>query len=143
MLTQGGAEYTSSSKRLHNQTGTHMALGPKNFNLTVSLDKVFVYQGDDIDGISAGPASEPYLWVFMVKIDGEGLYQQDNYLVGYPNYFFSSGNQGNLGGSIQTGTRYIPPHIGSWTTSMKPIPISVLGQQLTEIPGTIIVAAVL
>jgi len=28
-----------------------MALGPDNFNLTISLDSIFCFQGDDIDDV--------------------------------------------------------------------------------------------
>lgn len=119
-----------------------MALGPDNFNVTVSLDSIFCFQGDDADDLF-DEESEPYLWVFMIKIDGEGLLQQGNGLVGIPGTFFSPGDHGNIGGSILRGTRKIPPGVGRWETSLKPIPISVGGQTLTTIPGTIIVAAVL
>lgn len=119
-----------------------MARGPDNFNFTISLGSVFVFQGDDIDGVFGGE-SEPYLWVFMIKIDGEGLHQQGNYLVGSPTYFFSPGSHGNIGGSILYGAKHIPATVGTWQSSLKPIPISVAGQQLTTIPGTVVVAAVL
>ena len=119
-----------------------MALGPDDFNVTVSLDSIFCFQGDDADDLF-DEESEPYLWVFMIKIDGEGLLQQGNSLVGIPGTFFSPGDHGNIGGSIVRGTRRIPAEVGRWETSLKPIPISVAGQQLTTIPGTIIVAAVL
>ncbi|MEU8239914.1 hypothetical protein AB0C07_16845 [Actinoplanes missouriensis] len=123
-----------------------MALGPDNFNLTIALDDIFCFQGDDIDDI-LDEASEPYLWTFMVKVDGEGFIQQGNSLVGSPIYFFGPGSHGNLGGSLTRGTRQIPESLGRWSTSLKPIPISLPaslgGQQLTAIPGTIMCAAVL
>jgi hypothetical protein len=119
-----------------------MALGPNNFNLTISLDSLFVFQGDDIDD-AFDSASEPYLWVFMIKIDGEGLRQQNNQLLGSPVLFLSPGSHGNIGGSIERGTRRLPAAVGQWETSLRPIPISVAGQQLTEIPGTILCAGVL
>jgi len=119
-----------------------MALGPDNFNFTISLGSIFVFQGDDIDDLFDSD-SEPYLWVFMIKIDGEGLRQQGNFLAGAPTFFFSPGSHGNIGGSIEHGTRKIPANIGTWESSLKPIPISVAGQQLTAIPGTVLVAAVL
>ena len=83
-----------------------MALGPDNFNLTVSLDSIFCFQGDDIDDVF-DEESEPYLWVLMIKLDGEGLFQDGNFLVGMPNFFFSSVREarGNIGGSILRGTR--------------------------------------
>jgi len=119
-----------------------MALGPNNFNLTISLDSLFVFQGDDIHDLFDSD-SEPYLWVFMIKIDGEGLHQQNNQLVGAPTFFLSAGSHGSIGGSIEHGSRSIPAAVGRWDTSLKPIPISVAGQQLTEIPGTILCAGVL
>lgn len=119
-----------------------MPLGPDNFNLTISLDSIFCFQGDDIDDVF-DEESEPYLWVFMIKLDAEGLRQQGNQLVGNPVFFFSPGSHGNIGGSILRGTRHLPDAVGKWNTSLRPIPISVAGQQLTQIPGTILCAAVL
>lgn len=119
-----------------------MALGPDNFNLTVSIDSIFCFQGDDIDDIF-DEQSEPYLWTFMIKIDGEGLRQDGNFLGGSATFFFGPGSHGNIGGSILGGTRRIPSTVGVWNTSLRPIPISVAGQQLTTIPGTILCCAVL
>ncbi|MET7476877.1 hypothetical protein ABZT17_21240 [Streptomyces sp. NPDC005648] len=119
-----------------------MASGPNDFNLTISLDSLFCFQGDDIDNVM-GPESEPYLWVIMMKIDGELLFQQGNQLVGTPSFFFSWGSHGDIGGPILQGSRPIPASIGQWTTSMNPIPISLAGQELTQIPGVIICAGVL
>ncbi len=80
----------------------------------------------------------------MVKIDGEGLHQDGNFLAGEAKYFFSPGSHGNIGGSMGSGqTRNIPAAVGTWETSLKPIPISVAGQQLTQIPGVILCCAVL
>ena len=120
-----------------------MAFGPDNFNATVALKSVFCFQGDDIDDVF-DEDSEPYLWVIMVKIDAEGLSQNGNYLTGEAKYFLSPGSHGNIGGSIADGqTRNIPAEVGTWETSLKPIPISVAGQQLTTIPGVILCCAVL
>jgi hypothetical protein len=119
-----------------------MAFGPNNFNLTIALESLFVFQGDDIDDVFDSD-SEPYLWVFMIKIDGEGLHQQGNQLVGSPIFFFSPGSHGNIGGAIEHGSRPLPASVGRWNTSLEPIPISVAGQTLTEIPGTILCAGVL
>ncbi|MED1783890.1 hypothetical protein P4V43_18885 [Brevibacillus fortis] len=119
-----------------------MVLGPKNFNLTVSLDKLFCFQGDDIDNVM-GPESEPYMWVFMIKIDGEGLHQDGNFLAGTPIFKAPTNSHGNIGGSIKYGTRPLPAEVGRWTTSLRPITISVPGQPPIEIPGRIICGGVL
>lgn len=120
-----------------------MALGPDDFNTTIALSSLFCFQGDDIDDI-LDEDSEPYLWVIMLKIDGEGLHQDGNYLVGEAKYFFSPGSHGNIGSPMATGqTRAIPASVGTWETSLKPIPITVAGQPLTTIPGTILCCAVL
>lgn len=128
-----------------------MALGPDFFNLTINFNSVFCYQGDDIDDWF-DEESEPYLWVFGVKIDGEGFMQQGNLLVERPGlentiYHCPPGNHGNIGGSILRGTRNIPANIGKWDTSLRPIPITapvgLPGQQLTTIPGMILCYAVL
>ena len=116
-----------------------MTLGPDHFNLTVSLGSVFVFQGDDEDDVLGGE-SEPYLWTFMVKVDGEGLIQDGNALVGAPVCFFGAGSHGNLGGSIEHGTRAVPPGVGTWSTSLQPIPISVAGQELTGLDRTLVAA---
>jgi hypothetical protein len=120
-----------------------MAFGPNHFNTTIALNSVFCFQGDDIDGIFDGD-SDPYLWVIMVKIDGEGLHQNGNFLAGQAKFFFSPGSHGNIGGSISGNqTRKIPNPVGRWQTSMRPIPISIPGQQMTTIPGVILCCAVL
>ncbi len=120
-----------------------MALGPDNFNATIALETLFCFQGDDEDDVFSGD-SEPYLWVVMVKIDGEGQIQNGNYLDGNATFFFSPGSHGNIGGGINSGqTRTIPANVGTWVTSLQPIPISVAGETLTEIPGTILCCAVL
>ena len=119
-----------------------MALGPENFNVTIALNSVFMFQGEDYDEFLQSD-SEPYLWVIMVKIDSEGLHQDGNFLVGEARFFFSPGSHGNIGGSMGGGTRKIPAAVGRWQTSLAPIPISVAGQQLTTIPGVILCCAVL
>jgi hypothetical protein len=119
-----------------------MALGPENFNATIALNSVFMFQGDDYDEFLQTD-SEPYLWVIMIKIDGEGLHQDGNFLVDEAKFFFSPGSHGNIGGGWSGGTRKIPAAVGRWKTSLAPIPISVAGQQLTTIPGTVLCCAVL
>lgn len=122
-------------------------LGPDNFNFTIALDRLFCYQPSDNDAIWPwASADEPYMWVFMIKIDGNGLYQEfnANYLSGEATYFFSNGVEGNLGGKADTGFALaIPKAIGTWETSLKSIPISVSGIPVTKIPGQVIVGAVL
>jgi hypothetical protein len=120
-----------------------MAFGPENFNLTIVLHSVFCFYGDDNDDFFSNGYSEPYLWVIMIKIDGEGLHQDGNFLVGEAKFFFSPGSHGNIGGPMGGGSRRIPAAVGRWQTSLKPIPISVVGQQLTTIPGVILCCAVL
>src|SRR5262245_33792068 len=120
-----------------------MALGPQHFNCTIALQRLFQFFGQDQGNLVAGPDSEPSVWVFMVKIDGEGMQQRGNFLSGGAKYFFSAGSHGNIGGSMpDASTRTIPPYIVTWTTSLQSIPISVAGQQLTSIPGVIFSAAV-
>lgn len=112
-----------------------MSLGPENFNLTIQLESLFCFIGGDL---TAGE-SEPYMWTFMVKIDAEGFSQNDNFLDGEAIYFIGPGNPGNLGSSILDGFSIpIPENVGKWVTNLRPIPISVAGHQITEIPGIII-----
>jgi len=133
-----------------------MSLGPNNFNATISYDSVFCFIGDDETGgfLSTSATNEPYLWVFMVKIDGEIFQQNGNYLeppngnwdaiTGPPVFFFPPGGHGNLQTGIASGeTLRIPRALGGHDFKMKSIPISVADQRLTSIPGVIISAAVL
>lgn len=111
-----------------------MSLGPENFNLTIQLDSLFCFIGGDSTG-----ESEPYMWTYMVKIDAEGFSQNGNFLGGEAIYFIGPGNPGNLGSSILSDFSIpIPENVGKWDTNLRPIPISVAGQQITEIPGIII-----
>ncbi|MBL7727112.1 MAG: DUF3892 domain-containing protein [Dinghuibacter sp.] len=127
-----------------------MTLSKDNFNLTIKLDSIFCYQGDDIDDFF-DPDSEPYLWTFMIKLDGAGFEQQGNYLVERPGkeneiYYFSDGSQRNIGGPINKGTRKIPDAIGTWRTSLQSIPTyNTLfpAQNLGMVPGIIICIAIL
>jgi hypothetical protein len=121
-------------------------LGPDNFNCTISLNRIFCYQTSD-RGFLNNADDEPYIWTFMVKIDGNSFHQPPNanYLAGEASYFFPNGSPGNLMGDndISSGQGIsIPAALGKWETSLSSIPISIAGQQITKIPGIIIAAAV-
>jgi hypothetical protein len=114
-----------------------MALGPDHFNVTVSLSPLFCYFGADTGGIFQD-ASEPYMWVLMFKIDGETLSQNGNGLQGTPSYFFSPGSHGNLADEVYPGQNvHVPPQIGTWETSLQPIPLGLPGSPVAEVPGLI------
>jgi hypothetical protein len=121
-----------------------MAFGPDHFNLTVKLGSLFCFQGQDTDALLGGPESEPYLWVFGFKLDGTTLRQDGNFLVGTPGMFFSPGSHRNVTqGIVSSQSVRIRPEVGEWKTDIRSIPISVAGQQLTEIPGMVGLAVVL
>ncbi|KAF3930006.1 hypothetical protein ABW19_dt0200056 [Dactylella cylindrospora] len=133
-----------------------MAFNSEYFNATIAWDSVFCYIGDDETGgfLGTSASNEPYLWVFMVKIDGEMFHQNGNYLeppggdwdavTGPPVFIFPPGNHGNLQASVSSGgTIDVPKPIGSHDFTLQPIPISVAGQTVTSLPGVIISAAVL
>lgn len=115
-----------------------MAFGPDNFNLTVKLGSVFCFQGQDTTALIGGPESEPYLWMLGFKLDGTSLTQNGNFLTGQLGTFVGQGGQRNLTNGVVSGqTVRVRPEVGQWTTEVRPIPITLAGQQITRIPATV------
>ena len=115
-----------------------MAFGPDNFNLTVKLGSVFCFQGQDTTALIGGPESEPYLWMLGFKLDGTSLTQNGNFLTGQLGTFVGQGGQRNLTNGVVSGqTVRVRPEVGQWTTEIRPIPITLAGQQITRIPATV------
>ena len=115
-----------------------MAFGPGNFNLTVKLGSVFCFQGQDTTALIGGPESEPYLWMLGFKLDGTSLTQNGNFLTGQLGTFVGQGGQRNLTNGVVSGqTVRVRPEVGQWTTEVRPIPITLAGQQITRIPATV------
>jgi hypothetical protein len=126
----------------------------ENIKVTFALENLFQYFGED-----HASDSEPYMWVFMFKIDGETIYQEGNLLKGKPTYHYNVGSHGNLlgGESNPNGQRIdIPAGLGHWETSLTAIKVSIpvlvdfdaQGQPVyvnvpVEIPGIIGCVAVL
>ena len=121
-----------------------MAFGPDDFNITVKLGEVFCFQGQDTDALLGGPESEPYLLMLGFKLDGTSLSQSGNFLTGQLGMFQSQGGQRNLTDGIVSAQRVrVRPEVGEWNTEIKPIPISVAGQEITRIPATVGIVVIL
>jgi hypothetical protein len=121
-----------------------VAFGPDNFNVTVKLGTVFCFQGQDTTALLGGPESEPYLWMVGFKVDGTSLIQNGNFLTGQLGMFVSQGSHRNLtNGIVSAQSVRVRPEVGEWNTEIKPIPISVAGQQITRIPAMVGLVAVL
>lgn len=121
-----------------------MAFGPDHFNVTVKLGSVFCFQGQDTTALLGGPESEPYLWMLGYKVDGTSLTQSGNVLTGNLGMFVSQGGHRNLTNGVVSGQSVrVKPQVGQWTTDVRPIPISVAGQQVTRIPATVGMVAIL
>ena len=98
-------------------------MGLDKFKVTLALEELFQYFGED-----HSTDSEPYMWIFMFKIDGETITQNGNLLSGKPVYFYNTGSHGNLlgGESNPNGAHIdIPPAMGRWTTTMQPINVTI------------------
>lgn len=121
-----------------------MAFGPQHFNVTVKLGSVFCFQGQDTDAILGGPESEPYLWMLGFKLDGTSVTQSGNFLTGNLGMFVSQGGHRNLtNGMVSRQSVRIRPEVGQWTTDIRPIPISVANETITEIPAVVGMVAIL
>jgi hypothetical protein len=108
------------------------------FDIRVQVYKVFCFHGADEE------TSEPYLWVIGFKFDGSTLRQQLTKLVWTPDFFFSGGSHGNIGGGMDPGTSStVPGGVGTWNTSLAPIELTDIQGNTTQIPGTVGFAAVL
>jgi hypothetical protein len=76
-------------------------------------------------------ADEPYLWCFFLKLDGDTVHQlpppNGLNLGGHVGVHSTGGSHGNLGVKGVTAQRHIsiPNQIGSYSTTLKPIPLVV------------------
>ena len=101
--------------------------------------RLFCYFGAD------EAVSEPYLWVIGFKFDGSTMSQALTRLTWTPDLFFSSGSHGSLGTrDVRPGAKVtVPPAVGGWETTLKPLKLSDAEGNVTEVPGAIGFAAVL
>ena len=89
-------------------------------DVTIKLNEV--YCQDEIDGFGN---AEPYLWRIFFKIDGDTVSLTNTFkLSGNATIHTVPGSHGNLNVSdVRKNTHVIiPPNIGEWQTTLKPIP---------------------
>lgn len=99
--------------------------------VTIAFHSLFCFHGSDESD------SEPYLWSIGFTIDGRTITHTPDSpkLDGGPDFFFSPGSHGSIGGPMSTGsTRRIPPAVGRFDTTLQPIVLRAGGQTL-EVPG--------
>lgn len=78
------------------------------------------------------------------QVDGTSLVQRGNFLTGQLGMFVSQGNHRNLTDGIVSRQRVrVRPEVGEWNTQIKSIPIAVAGQEITRIPATVGMVAIL
>lgn len=108
-------------------------------NVNLQLTRLKCY--DEADGWGS---AEPYLWVVFFKIDDESIFQNGLRLEGEADFRFSRGSHGNLSNNVDKGqTVRIPPAVGKWRTTLKPIEIDDFQMNTTEIPGLVGIVAVM
>jgi hypothetical protein len=110
------------------------------FNVDVKLTDLFCGIPTDSDG------DDPYLLTYYVKLDGTNVRQRPGdwqHFTGTVDVVAPPGGQGDLGArGVQSGRSIpVPPGLGAWSTSLKPIIIDVLGTRFFA-PGTVIVFAI-
>jgi hypothetical protein len=91
------------------------------------------------EGDSLGSA-EPYLWTVFFKIDGDTVHVDRTFtLQGTATVVATTGNHGDLGpGGVDAGDDVlIPPSLGHFETTLKPIPLDVPIAGMTDFPGTV------
>src|ERR1035437_4484712 len=107
--------------------------------VALSLNNIFCYHATGED-----TTTNPYIWTFMFTIDGSSIKQAGNTLAGTPNYNISVGSHGNLGGEIDTGGSLgIPPAVGQWVTTLRPIDITLPSIGAIDVDGVLGVIYVL
>lgn len=105
----------------------------------IELSRLFCYHGADES------TSEPYLWTIAFTLDGRTITHRAGAptLDGGPDFIFSPGSHGSLGGGVGIGeTRPIPSAAGRVATSLQPVRLSA-GGDTYEVPGRIGLIAVL
>ncbi len=119
--------------------------------LTVTVKLSNLHCFDEADGPGT---AEPYLWTLFFKVDGETVRLNDQAaLEGVAVVDRRNGAHGNLlHTNVDAGNDLpIPPAIGEWTTTLKPIPLSdaakgilqPVSPGIVDLPATIGVLCVL
>lgn len=112
-------------------------------NLKIILDNIHCY--DEGDGWGN---AEPYLWPVFFKIDGDSYAVETGAgLIGFPTINSRNGHHGNLGDTdVDAGDNVpVPESLGTWETTLKPIPIhdpfiqGLIGDDLPGIAGVCVV----
>jgi hypothetical protein len=101
--------------------------------VAVAFHSLFCFHGSDESD------SEPYLWCIGFALDGRTITHAPDApkLSGAPEFFFSPGSHGSIGGPMGIGaTRRIPPAVGRFNTTLQPIVLNVAGRTI-EVPGTV------
>ncbi len=99
----------------------------------IAFHSLFCFHG------SGESDSEPYLWTIGFTLDGRTVTHtpDSQTLSGGPDFFFSPGSHGDLGGPVSIGsTRTIPPAVGRFDMTLQPIVLTAGGHTL-EAPGWI------
>lgn len=107
--------------------------------ITVAFNSLFCFHGSDQSD------SEPYLWCIGFTLDGRTITHAPDSpkLDGAPDFFFSPGSHGSIGGPMSIGsTRTIPPAVGRFDTTLQPIVLTAGGRTL-EVPGWVGLIAIL
>jgi hypothetical protein len=111
------------------------------FKLSVQLNNLHCIVPTDPSG-----EDEPYLWVFYAQIDSSTVRQRPgdpSHLTATISFHTGPGDPGNLGvsGVTSGGNIHIPPVLGTWSTTLKPIPIDTPAGRVF-VPATPIIYAV-
>lgn len=93
---------------------------------------------DEADG--AGDA-DPYMWAVYFKVDGDTVVLDNSFMLsGTATVVGTPGDHGNLGDTVEAGENQpIPASIGSWSTTLRPIPTPIPGVSAGGMIGCIAV----
>ncbi|MDM0000651.1 hypothetical protein QTI24_18685 [Variovorax sp. J22P240] len=101
--------------------------------IAVAFHSLFCFHGSDESD------SEPYLWCIGFSLGGRNITHAPDAprLSGSPEFFFSPGSHGSIGGPMGIGAnRIIPPSVGRFNTTLEPIVLNAAGRTI-EVPGTV------
>ena len=83
--------------------------------------------------------AEPYMWTVYFKVDGDTVVLDNSFMLsGTATVVGTPGNHGDLGGSVDAGEDVsIPSSLGSFATTMRPIPTPIPGITVGGMVGCI------